>query len=220
MNRRILAALTSVVLSGAVALAQPAPGPTAAPAEAAQLAAADGPTVKHPLRFSAFAVSMQQGQAGQVDIAIERWSNEAERKALLELVAGAEIRSGGQEKLLHALQAIEPRVGFIRIGTSIGWDLKYAWESALPDGTRQIVIATDKPVIFLAASNGSDVLNHPFAFVEMRIGKDNKGEGRLLAATAISTKSGKLELQAYGLEPVKLTTITETQKMPKPPKEK
>lgn len=220
MNRQILVAFASVALSGAVSLAAPEPAAAPAQAMAQPLAAADAPTVKYPVRFSAFAVSMQQGQAGQVDIAIERWTGDAERKGLLDVLAGAEFNAGGQDKLLKALQAVQPRVGFIRVGTSIGWDLKYAWESALPDGTRQIVIATDKPVSVLTASDSGDVLHYPFTLVEMRIGKDNKGEGRLLAATAVSVENGKLELKAYGLEPVKLTTITQSQKQPKPPKEK
>jgi hypothetical protein len=217
MNRQLIVALTTAALSGAIVLAQtaPTPTPTPAPAATAPPMAADVPTVKDPIRFSAFAVSLQQGQAGQVDMAIERWSTDAERKSLRDLLAGTDFSAGGQDKLLKALQAIQPRVGFIRVGTSMGWDLKYAWESALPDGTRQIVIATDKPVSVLAASDSSDVLKYPFTLVEMRIGKDNKGEGRLLAATAVSVENGKLELKAYGLEPVKLNQISETQKKPK-----
>jgi hypothetical protein len=222
MNRQVFIVLTGVALSGVVALAQPAPAPTPTPATETALApvSAEGPTPKNPVRFSAFAVSMQQGQAGQIDIAIERWTTDDERKELLGLLAGTEFRSGGQDKLLEALQAIQPRVGFIRTPKTMGWDLKYAWQSALPDGTRQIVIATDKPVSFLAASNSGDVLNYPFTLIEIRMGKDDTGEGRLLAATAVSVENGKLELKAYGLEPIKLTQVTETQKKPKPPKEK
>ena len=55
----------------------------------------------------------------------------------------------------------------------------------------------------------------PFTLIEMRMGKDGKGEGKILAATAVSVKNGRLELQAYGSEPAKLTTITESQKVSK-----
>jgi len=224
MNRQVFIVLTGVALSRALALAQltaqPAPTPTPATDAALASVSAEGPSTKNPVRFSAFAVGMQQGQAGQIDIAIERWTTDEERKELLDLLAGTELRSGGQDKLLQALQAIQPRVGFIRTPKTIAWDLKYAWQSALPDGTRQIVIATDKPVSFLTASNSGDALNYPFTLIEMRMGKDGTGEGRLLAATAVSVENGKLELKAYGLEPVKLTKITETQKKSAPPKEK
>ena len=79
----------------------------------------------------------------------------------------------------------------------------------LEDGTRRIVIATDKPVGFLAASRGSRILDYPFTLVEMRMTPDGKGEGRLLAATAIGVEDGKLQLENYGQQPVRLTTITQ-----------
>lgn len=187
----------------------------AAPLLAQQPTAPDAPSPKNPIRYSGFAVSEQQGQAGQIDITVERWTTEAERKRVLELVAGSEFRSGGQDKLLQALQQITPRTGFIRAPNSIGWDLKYAWKSTLPDGTTQIVVATDKPVSVLSATVSTRVLDYPFTLIEIRMGKDNKGEGRILAATAVSVKDGKLALESYGLEPVKLTTVSEFQKKPK-----
>ncbi len=167
------------------------------------------PTKKDPLRFTAFAVSMPAGQAGTVDIVIERWSTDAERKSLLDLLAGASFKSGGQDKLLRALQKIEPRTGYIRTPKSLGWNLRYAREFLLPDGMRQIVIATDKPVSFLAARSGGRVTDYPFSFVEMRMKPNDKGEGRLLVATSVAVKDGRIELENYGQEPVRLTTITQ-----------
>lgn len=168
------------------------------------------PTKQEPLRFSAFAVNMQGGTAGDVEIAIERWSTEAERNGLIDFVATATDRPGGQDKLLKALQDIKPRTGFIRTPNSLGWDLKYAHEDVLADGTRRIVIATDKPVGFLAAATQARTMDYPFSLVEMRFPKDsNKGEGKLLAQSSLSTKDGKLQLEIYGREPTRLTTITE-----------
>ena len=176
------------------------------------------PTKKNPLRFTAFNVSMQTGMAGVTDIVVERWTTDQERQMLLGLVETSKEGERGQAKLLKALQDIKVRVGYIRTPNSIGWDLKYAWENSLPDGMRQIVIATDKPVSFGAAASGSRVLDYPFTLIEMRM-KDNdkgeKGEGKMLAASSISTKDGKLQIENYGQEPVRLTQITEKQKKPK-----
>ena len=119
-------------------------------------------------------------------------------------------RPHGQDKLLKALDDVEPRAGFIRTPNSLGWDVKYAHEDVLADGTRRIVIATDKPVSFLAAASGSRTMDYPFSLVEMRFPSGgNKGEGKLLAQTSISTRDGKLQLELYGQEPTRLTTITE-----------
>jgi hypothetical protein len=199
---------TSVALAVgfAVALTLTVPG------VAQQAVPVDNPTKEEPLRFTAFAVSMPQGAAGTVDIVIERWSTDAERAALIDLLAGASFKSHGQDKLLRALQDVKPRVGYIRTPNSLGWDLQYAREFMLPDGIRQIVIATDKPVSFLAASRSARSTDYPFSFVEMRMKPNDKGEGRLLAATAVSVTDGRLELENYGQEPVRLTTITEHRK--------
>ena len=180
-----------------------------APLSARQL---DMPTKKDPLRFSAFAVSLPAGQAGVVDIVIERWTTDAERQSLLDVLAGASFKAGGQDKLLRALQKVKPRTGYIRAPNTLGWDLRYARENLLPDGIRQIVIATDKPVSFLAARSGGRVMDYPFSFVEMRMKPNDKGEGRLLVATAVEVKNGTLELENYGQEPVRLTTITQESK--------
>ncbi len=168
------------------------------------------PTRDDPLRFSAFAVQLQGGIAGTVDIVIERWSTEAERQALIALVQTAKVGREGQDKLLHGLQDIEPRTGYIRTARSLGWDLKYAHENRLPDGSRQIVIATDKPVTFVGVASGARTLDYPFTLIEMRFpaGSD-KGEGKALVQTSISVKDGQLQLEIYGQEPTRLTTITE-----------
>lgn len=199
MHNRLVGAITILGVACVLAL----------PIAAQQPAPVDMPTAKDPLRFSAFAVSLQGGRAGNVEIHIERWTTDAERQTLVDLLAGASFKSGGQAKLLEALQKVKPRTGFIRTSNSLGWDLRYARENLLPDGTRQIVIATDKPVSFLAAARQSRSMDYPFTFVEMRMKPNDKGEGRLLAATAIDVKNGRLELENYGQEPVRLTTITE-----------
>jgi hypothetical protein len=179
------------------------------PVASQEAATPSTPTKKDPLRFSAFAVSMPAGQAGVVDIVIERWTTDPERAALLELLSASSFKSGGQTKLLRALQKVKPRTGYIRTSRSLAWDLRYARENLLQDGTRQIVIATDKPVSFLAASSGARVMDYPFSFIEMRMKPDDKGEGRLLVATSVDVKNGRLELENYGQEPVRLTTITQ-----------
>jgi hypothetical protein len=176
---------------------------------AARQTASPVPTTKQPLRFSAFAVSMNTGMSGEVEIAIERWSTDAERTSLIGLLGTATQKVGGQNKLLYALQAVKPRVGYIRTPNSIGWDLKYARQNTLAGNVRQIVIASDKPVSFLAATSDSDAMDYPFSFVEMRIQPNDKGEGRLLVSSAIIEKSGQVQLENYGQEPVRLTTITE-----------
>jgi hypothetical protein len=181
------------------------------PVAAQQPAAPAGPTAKDPLRFRAVLQTQAQdaGLQGVVEIAIERWSTDTERQSLVSQLAGTTLKTGGQDKLLRALQNIKPRAGFMRTPNSLGWEIQYARDNVQGDGTRQIVIATDKPVSFAAAATGAESTDYPFTLIEMRMGKDNKGEGRMLARSAITTKNGRLELENYGNEPIKLSAITQ-----------
>lgn len=167
-------------------------------------------TKKDPLRFRAFGVNMQGGVSGTLDIVVERWTTDPERASLLDQVAGTSFARSDQDKLVRSLQKIEPRTGYIRTSRSLAWDLKYARENVLPDGTRQLVIVTDKPVSFFAAANSARTMDYPFTMIEMRFpaGSD-KGEGKLLGQTNISTKNGHLEIELYGQQPTRLTQITQ-----------
>jgi len=165
---------------------------------------------KDPLRFRAFGVNMQGGISGTLDIAIERWSTDEERAVLLDKVSGTTARRSDQDSLVRSLQAIKPRTGFIRTSRSLGWDLKYARENLMADGTRQIVIVTDKPVSFFGAASGARTMDYPFTMIEMRFAAgSDKGEGKLLGQTNISTSNGHLEIELYGQQPTRLTQITQ-----------
>jgi len=167
------------------------------------------PTKQNPIRFTAFNVATNVGAAGVTEITIERWSTPAERKALLELVQTAKFGQKGQEPLLEALQKIEPPVGRLATTRSLGWDLRYAYEFKLTDGSRQIVIATDKPVSFAGAHYNGTNMDYPFTLIELRMKADGTGEGRMLSAASILVKNGRLELENYGQQPVLLTSVKE-----------
>ena len=168
------------------------------------------PTKKDPLRFEAFAVQMQGGMAGMVMITIERWTTDEERNALVGLLTNTTLREQDQEKLVKALQDIKERAGFLNTPNSMGWDIKYAYQNHLPDGGRQVVVVTDKPVSFFAASRNTRTMDYAFTLIEMRFPKgSDKGEGKLLGQTSLSVKDGKLQIEIYGQEPTRLTQITE-----------
>lgn len=168
------------------------------------------PTKKDPLRFEAFAVQMQGGMAGMIMINIERWTTDEERQALVGLLANTTLREQDQEKLVKALQDIKERAGYLNTPNSMGWDIKYAYQTQLPDGSRQVVVVTDKPVSFFAASRNTRTMDYAFTLIEMRFPKgSDKGEGKLLGQTSLSVKDGKLQIEIYGQEPTRLTQITE-----------
>jgi hypothetical protein len=159
------------------------------------------------LRLNAFAVNLSgigRARAEQLQIVIDRWSTEAEHDKLLDV-----LKDRGSDKLLDALQAIRPRAGYIRTTTSLGWDIQYAREHPLPDGGRRIVFATDRPMSFFELRNDTRSHEYEFMLCEIRLGKDGSGEGKLAALAKISYDKAKnqIEIENYGLEPVRLTRV-------------
>ena len=190
----VAVAFAAAVLSGAV------------PADAQPAAAL--PTKENPLVFSALAVRDPGGILGALQIAIERWSTDSERGAVAGFLSGTTDRPEDQQKLVQALQSA-PRVGYVSAPRSLGWDVKYAYQRQLSDGSRQIVVATDKPLSYLSDPARARQHDYGFSLIEMRFpaGSD-KGEGRLLAESALSVKDGMLQIGTYGQEPTRLTDIS------------
>jgi hypothetical protein len=156
--------------------------------------------------FTGFAINMNSGPStATVDFTIERWSTDTERESLLEIITAERDPT---DKLLRALQRM-PKVGYIRTPDRLAWDLRYARESPLEDGGRRIVLATDRPIGFWEARNQPRTIDYPFTIVEMRLNKEDKGEGKILAGTKIyvDQKTKQIVLENYGQQPVRFNEI-------------
>jgi hypothetical protein len=126
-----------------------------------------------PLHLSAFAVNMsgvgRGGGASSVDIQIDRWSTDEERQGLI----GVFVEKG-PKNLLSALQKTK-RVGYMRLPTSIGYDLHYARQFPLDEGGNRIILATDRHIEYWEARNAGRSMDYPFTLVEIRLKKDGEG---------------------------------------------
>jgi hypothetical protein len=159
--------------------------------------------------FTAFAINMNSGpRTATIDIRIERWSTDAERQALLSILVEEKDKYKANQALLKALQRM-PKAGFIRTPDRLAWDLRYARQNPMEEGGRQIVVATDRPVGFWEARNQPRTMDYPFTLLELRLNKEDKGEGKMLAGTQIfiDPKTKNLVLENYGQQPVRLNEI-------------
>ena len=156
-------------------------------------------------RFVAFAVDFgsaaRGSSSGTIDIVIERWSTEAERRTLV-----SAFREKGPEGLRKALEDIKP-LGRITTPGSIGYDLRYAHQVPLPGGGRRILAGTERPMSFREMSRGTVSSDYPFTIVEMRLDAKGEGNGRLSLATKIVGDADRVELENYDLAPIRLTKI-------------
>ncbi len=167
-------------------------------------AAAAPPTP--PFKLTAFAINLGSNRpaatAGTVEISIERLSTEQERNELLSSL------QKGQDNLLKALHE-NPRVGYIRTPDSIGWDLHYAHVTPTPDGGTRIFLATDRRINYWEAFSNTRSLDYPFTLIEIHLGPDGKGEGKMSIATkVVPDANGKLlRLEDFSIEPTRLQNI-------------
>jgi hypothetical protein len=159
-----------------------------------------------PVRMTAFAINLGSGpNAGTLDIVLERLSSDDERANLI-----AAFNEKGQDLLLKELQKIKPRVGYIRTPNSLGYDLQYAYLTQNADGTRRVVIATDRWIGYWEASRQARTMDYPFTLIEIRLDQEGKGEGRMAVGVQITkSKDGKtVELENYGISPVALKNVS------------
>jgi hypothetical protein len=157
-------------------------------------------------RFVATAMSLgTPGPTGSgvVEMVVERWSTDAERDQLIKA-----LLEKGPEKLLETLQKM-PRAGYIRTPNSIGYDLRYARKMPMDEGGEHIVMATDRYISFWEAVNRPRPIDYPFTLIEMHLGKDGMGEGKMSLLTKIiyEKKKNQVVLENYQSQPVLLTQV-------------
>src|SRR5262249_11287931 len=153
--------------------------------------------------FSATAVNLDApagAVATPIEILVERWSTNAERERLI-----TTILESGQDRALEVLQKL-PRIGSIRSTTSLGYDLRFAQHTPGSNGTDRIIIMTDRPVGFWEAASGFRTLDYPFTVIEMRIGSNGRGDGRMTIGTKIiaDRDTRSIILENYNVQPVAL----------------
>ena len=162
-------------------------------------------TNQQPERFTANAVSTspQYGTGQQiVEITIDRWSPNAERERLV-----SALQTKGSDELLKQLQKNRP-VGRIRTPDSLGYDLRYAAQTPLPEGGRMVVIATDRPIGFWEATQRPRYIDYPFTVIQMKLDRDGKGTGTMSYATRIvAHENNVIELEDFATQPIMLNNI-------------
>src|ERR1044071_2479912 len=151
-----------------------------------------------PERFTANAVSTspQYGTGQQiVEITIDRWSPNAERQRLV-----TALQTKGSDELLKQLQKNKP-VGRIRPPDSLGYDLRYAQQTPLPEGGRMVVIATDRPIGFWEATEHPRSFDYPFTGIQMKLDREGNGTGTLSYAPRITAhENNVIELEDFATQ--------------------
>ena len=159
-----------------------------------------------PEKFTAFAVDVSnitpRARTTPVDITINRWSSDADRDRLLDI-----LRTNGQGALLDALQKM-PVVGYLTTPGSLRYDLHFARQRGEAEGGRAIFLLTDRYVGSWEAANRPRTIDYPFTLIKLQVDKDGNGDGNATIYTKITAKdAGTIELENYTNQPVTLNHV-------------
>jgi hypothetical protein len=112
----------------------------------------------------------------RLNIVIDRWSSDAERDRMLGVIA-----EKGNAKLLDAFSDVS-RIGTLHWPGGLEYAVRYARRVARPDGGADVVLVVERPLwAWWDADLAKNAVSpdHPFTVVQLRLGKDGKGEGRV-----------------------------------------
>ena len=160
-------------------------------------------TLGQPEHFTATYFDLNTSQTGPVEMDVRRWSTESERQELVQT-----LFKQGSTKLLDRLRDMHA-VGRIYTPGSIGYELRYASQRRLPDGGREIILATDRPMSFWEVSNSPRSAQYPFTWVQFQMKPDGGGEGKLAVAARIMGEEADrlIEVEDFATYPVRLQNI-------------
>ncbi len=154
------------------------------------------------IQATAMGTSTQMGKMVNVNIYIEQFSTQDDRKALID----AFTRSG-QEGLVNALEKMKPK-GRVRFASGgVGNDVKYIIELPAESG-RRIRLVTDRNLAFAELYAGTRSRDYSVGAIELALTPDGKGSGTVLPACRLTVEKKKkqIEVETYQ-NPWNLTNI-------------
>ena len=199
MKRTLLWVVVVLVLMGLVTMVSNPPSVDAKPKGDSFSAMAYLPTGAGPRMLGA-------GATANLTIYLERYTTDEEAKQY-----AASLLEKGPDDLLKALEHA-PAIGKVTMQRRLGFfDLKLIRSHPTNEG-RRIVGVCDRPIGFLEAYFSGRSLDNKFGIVIMDLKTNKKGKeegsGALIYAAKVTVLEGnKVEVENYGIDPVKLLGV-------------
>ena len=175
------------------------------------LATASTPSAQTAKKFETFTgttVNLAVGSGETLRMNVFQWSPETERDRIL---TAFQEKSG--KELVDAVRSA-PSAGYLWTSESLGYTLRYAHHTSLPNGGERVVLLADRPLGSWSgapwkASGQAGVPEYEFTVIELRLNRQGAGEGKMsLSAKVISDPEGKtLALDQYEAAPILLKGV-------------
>jgi hypothetical protein len=145
------------------------------------------------IQATAMGTSTQLGRIINVNIYIEAYSTQDDRKTLINA-----FNQRGQDGLVNALQDMKPK-GRVRFSSGgVGNDVKYIIELPSTKG-RRLRLITDRWLSFRELYNSNRIADYNVGAIELNLTPDGKGSGTVLPACRLTMnkKKKQVEIETY-----------------------
>jgi hypothetical protein len=115
------------------------------------------------------------------------------------------LRTQGQDEFMQAVNG--KKLGFLAFDGQVGRNLNFVQESETENG-RKITILFERWIQIFEVRYGTRSQDYPFAYIELFINDNGKGEGLLIGLAKISFDKknlNNLEIENFGTYPAKLS---------------
>lgn len=127
------------------------------------------------IQAQAMGQAQQLGRSFSVNIIIEELSTPDDQKVLLEA-----FNQKKNEGLVNALSKMKSK-GHISITGTLGYDVNYIRQFAMPDGGTKIRLVTNRPITFGEAWSDSRSMDYSLSGAEIILSADKKKNSGILA---------------------------------------
>lgn len=121
---------------------------------------------------------------GPLQLNVHRWSTDEERDKVVSTLADS-----GPEKLLDAFRGSRT-AGYLKWPGGLEYTVHYARQATRPDGQTDIVLVVDRPLWVwwdAGVAGAPKAGDSPFTVVQIRLAKQNQGEGRISSGLTIAS---------------------------------
>jgi hypothetical protein len=115
------------------------------------------------------------------------------------------LQQKGPNALRDALW--DQEAGFIRIGGGLGYPIAAARSHPTDNGGQVIRLMIDRPLSQREVINNSRTVDYPFGYIEIKLDASGKGEGQFYQAAKVAINGGKLDVENYSPQPLRLLGV-------------
>lgn len=140
---------------------------------------------------------------GRFRITLNRWSTDDERSQLR-----TAFSENGAEKLHTAFGQVGP-IGYLQWPGGLEYAVRYARRVPRADGTTDVVLVVDRGLwVWWDTKLAPSAVQAPVSVIQVRLGKDGRGEGRVAFGTGIgSDNDAGVALANFAQQPLLLTDV-------------